>query len=547
MPCREDRRDGGAAFHCHHCQMAGNVPSDAVRDRGERPAAPVRRQRPPAPIPPAVDPAKPETMYQWFQGRGIGRETVDRFGCYVAEHFMLQTGKPERCMVFPYVYRGDLINRKYRDAAKNFAQEKGAARTLFNVDTLAGHDTAIFVEGEPDVLAMVEAGFPNVVTLPDGSPPMLRDEMDPTDKRYEALATCADDLTHIQRFIIAGDMDGPGRNHAEELVRRLGREKCWRVTWPTVNDAPRKDANETLQLDGASVVRECIDAAEPYPIKGVYSGDDYAQDLIDFYENGHKRGLSTGWPELDKILTIRPGDLTIVTGIPNDGKSEFLDALFVNMARAHGWKFGLCSFENSPPEHLAKLAEKYLHTPFFDGYTRRMSRCELAAAHRWLGHHFHFVRAEDDSPTIEWILEKARVLVQRSGIRGFCLDPWSDVEHTRPGNMTETEYIGKSLATIRRFAKANDVHVWVVAHPRSLQAERQGEKPMPGLYQISGSANWANKADFGLTIYRPDNDVPLTEVHVLKSRFKWLGQKGSTRLRYLKATGEYSDDLEALA
>ena len=34
-----------------------------------------------------------------------------------------------------------------------------------------------------------------------------------------------------------------------------------------------------------------------------------------------------------------------MTGIPNSGKSEFIDALMCNLAEMHGWSFALCSME----------------------------------------------------------------------------------------------------------------------------------------------------------------------------------------------------------
>lgn len=55
---------------------------------------------------------------------------------------------------------------------------------------------------------------------------------------------------------------------------------------------------------------------------------------------------------------VAPGELTLVTGVPNSGKSEWLDALAVNLAAAYGWRFALCSLENDREGHLIKLIEK---------------------------------------------------------------------------------------------------------------------------------------------------------------------------------------------
>ena len=59
-------------------------------------------------------------------------------------------------------------------------------------------------------------------------------------------------------------------------------------------------------------------------------------------------------------VQVVPGELTIVTGLPNSGKSEWLDALAVNLAEKHQWKFALCSLENTLVEHARKLMEKHI-------------------------------------------------------------------------------------------------------------------------------------------------------------------------------------------
>ena len=49
--------------------------------------------------------------------------------------------------------------------------------------------------------------------------------------------------------------------------------------------------------------------------------------------------------ELFNVEQVVPGELTIITGVPNSGKSEWIDALIVNLADRFGWRFGLCSME----------------------------------------------------------------------------------------------------------------------------------------------------------------------------------------------------------
>ena len=523
--------DGEIVFTCHHCGWAGNTT--------QKKQSIVRTKMVSRP-PPEPDPQKPESMYNWFSNRKISKETVDKIGCYVTER------NGERCIVFPYFLNGELVNRKYRTADKKFSQDPGAERTIFNIDSIEG-DTVVFVEGEMDVLACIEAGITNVITLPDGAPPKPKEEIDPDDKRFAALHTCESNLEGINKFILATDSDAPGKALAEELARRLGRENCWIVEWPSINDVPRKDANEVLIEDGPNVLKECIENAQPYPISGLHSVDKFSPDVWEIYNGKREPGLSTGWESLDKFMRIRGGDMTIVTGTPGSGKTEFIDALMMNLSRLHGWKFVLCSFENQADEHIGKLAEKYIHAPFWEGPTQRMDEGMVKAALQWLRERFYFIRADDESPTIDWIIERATAAVRRHGVRGLVIDPYNEIEHKIPPGMTETSYISLILGKLRRWAKNHGSHVWFIAHPAKMYREKSsGKMPVPNLYDISGSAAWSAKADFGIVVHRPDFDDPKTEIRILKVRHKYLGQLGTVTLRYAKATGEYFDDLEIL-
>lgn len=94
------------------------------------------------------------------------------------------------------------------------------------------------------------------------------------------------------------------------------------------------------------------------------------------------------------------------------------------------------------------------------------------------------------------------MLACRYGIRGLVIDPYNELDHQRPSQMTETEYVSQMLTKIKRFAQHYDVHVWFVAHPRQLR-DWKGEPP--NLYDISGSAHFINKADNGIVIHRNRN------------------------------------------
>jgi twinkle protein len=542
-PCLSVTVDAeGAIWNCHNhgCGFAGRV-SD--RNEPERPHRQSRAK--PAPVKPKhpIGDATPAVI-AWCADRGISEVTVRRNRVGFVRTFVPAREAQADCIAFPYFRGGELVNVKFRTLdGKDFCQVKGAEKILYGLDDIADSKTAYVVEGEPDKLAMEEAGYRNVVSVPDGAPAVVkRGEPDPGDAKFSFLANCAEHLDRLDRIVLAGDTDPAGLALEEELARRLGRERCWRVRWPTGNDAPSKDAGDVLKHHGAEVLRECVEAAEPYPIAGLHRVSEYADDTLSLYRDGRKRGHRTGWRVLDEHMSVVEGQLVVVTGLPNSGKSEFIDALTINLASIYGWRVALCSFENQPAEHISKLAEKHLGLPFWDGPSHRMSEADLQRAIAWCEDHFQMIRADDDSPTIDWILNAAKAAVLRPGIKALVIDPYNEIEHKRTASMSETEYVSQILGKVKRFAQNHGVVVFFVAHPTKMYSDN-GKVPVPTLYDISGSANWANKADLGLVVHRPNRSEPITEVHVKRPRSKAFGKEGIVRLVYDRATGRYSEPL----
>ncbi len=523
-PCLSVKVDAGgrAAWNCHHCGWTGGTGNNGAANGYDEPAArSFRRPEPPR----TMDTG--DRLFDWFAGRGISREIVEAMEIHAT------TKGRYWLIVFPYRHRGELVNNQYRSLGKQFHQDKGAERTFFNIDSVGSAETIVIAEGEVDVLSLLEAGYEAVISLVDGAPP----EPDlKGDRRYEPLRACEAELAHVTKFILAKDADAPGGYLADELARRLGRDRCWLVDWP----ADCKDANDVLVKHGPEKVRECIDAARPYPVTGVYTFEEFSDDIDRLYRDGTEATFSTGWPAVDLIAKVpaRRGMLWIITGIPNGGKSEWVDALAMNLAKAQGWCTAFCSFENPPDLHAVKLLEKYLEMPFWHGARPRMGEGDLSSGKVFIAEHFPLIRANDESPTLDWLFQKMRAVVVRYGVRIIVIDPYNELEHRRPSGMTETEYVSDMLGRMRRFAYAHGCQVILVAHPAKLRRREDGTLPVPGLYDISGSANFANKADFGITVHR-DLKTGRTTISVRKCRFKHLGKIGEAELEYDVPTGCY--------
>ena len=417
--------DGGAVWKCHHCGWTGNVPGRAHQCDLELPPRRAKVYQRPSQDHKG---AKEQSLYDWFQRRGISPATVDASGVVTRQVWMPgdERGTTSKAICFPYWRGADLINVKYRTVDKRFRQEKDAEKIYYGMNDLDGFESAIVVEGEMDKLACLEAGVRNVISVPDGAPQVLRDDTPAPDddNKFSYVHHCAEDLLHIKQWVIAVDNDAPGRVLAEELARRYGKENCWQVSWPEMGDAPCKDANDVLIAHGPEALKDALANAEPFPVVGMFKLD--AESLIAMRNTPLDHGLSTGWQHIDKIYRVAPGMLTILTGIPGHGKSEWLDALLINLSEAHGWRFAMCSMENPLNEHGGKLVEKRASQPFrsFGVDMFRMDDAAVRTATTWVNDHFTFIRDEgDEAKGLDWVLERAKLAVVRDGVRGLVDRP----------------------------------------------------------------------------------------------------------------------------
>mgnify|MGYP001559710718 CR=1 FL=1 len=879
-PCLSINLDEGL-YNCHHCGWSGGL------KQGEQTSASLsslpkiyRKPAYPRPPPPAL------SLEEWFRKRGIPRSVLERRHISTTTIYMPQLEAETKAIQFPYYRRGECVNIKYRDAHKNFRMVSGAERILYGLDDIEG-DCVCICEGECDAMAIEVAGYSSVVSVPDGAPaPATKNYA----SKFDFLETCEADLAPLREILIAVDNDLPGNTLAAELARRLGPERCLWASWPD----GCKDANDVLVRHGASILRQCLDQAKPWPISGIGTGKTLKTGVEAMYDSAPPRGLSTGWFDLDQYYTVRPGELSIISGIPSHGKalsldtlvptptgwttmgqivvgdrifdetgnpttvvavtetmyghpcyevhfsdgtnviadeqhewltntdkarrsarlakrnvrlragsprphgtdqtrkhtypsvvttkeitetlvmrerfnhavpvarplvlpeasvpippytlgvwlgdgsvgtgefskpdqeiaefiredgyvvtqrsdpdahgilgllvqlraaglyrnkhipavylrastdqrlrllqglldtdghitsygrvefcsttcalaegvfelaaslgfrpvmledrarlngedygpryritwtpnrpvfrlprkrqyckdtapksqhryivavkpvpsvpvkciqvdspshlylitqafipthnSAFMSALTINMAKCHDWNFTIFSPENAPMERYAATLISLYNGKRFWGESR-MSREEMHEGLAWLDAHVTFLMPEDESPTIDWLLQLAKIQVYRQGIKGLVLDPWNEIDFHRPTNRSETEHISTSLSQIKRFAMLHGVHVWVIAHPTKLRkadtGKYAGQYPPPTPYDISGSAHFRNKADNCITIWR-DVDVNDNRVSVFvqKVRFLSVGKPGEITLTYQPASGRFTE------
>lgn len=324
------------------------------------------------------------------------------------------------------------------------------------------------------------------------------------------------------------DMDQAGKSLHKELLHRFGKDICWYVLPP--DDC--KDANDVLMKHGVDALRKLISEATPYPVDGLYTANDYYSQIMDLYDGNYIKPIEIGMKGLDDIYKIMTGTFHTITGIPNHGKSIFLDQILLNLAINHDWKFAIFSPEHSTAMHIRRLVQMYKQKSFDEGFENRMDRDELSNAVEFIQNHFYFIETRDSVPDIDMILNIAKSSVFKYGINGLVIDPYNEVNAKRSGNTREDEHIRDFISLCKRFARVYEIVCWVVAHPTKLPKSDNGAYAPPTAYDISGAAHWHNQADAVLTVHR-DFEDNTTKVITRKIREQDLyGKIGEVKFEY---------------
>jgi len=501
--------NGNAVWNCHHCEFRGTTMTGASNNFV---AAPKKVFVKPS-VP--VDSSKPSGMYEYFAERGISKQTVQKKNIYVDQ---------KHWIAFPYEDGdGAVVNIKYRTRDKKFKQTPNAERFLYNYKNACEEECVIYVEGEMDVLALIECGFDNVVSLPDGAPKEAK--FNEKDARFTALQNCP---LKAKKIILFTDNDEAGKSLHAELRHRYGKDMCWYVDYPT----DCKDANEILLKHGVERVRKCVNEAVPYPVDGLFTANEYYGSVLDLYNGNYAKPLCVGYGNLDEIYKIMKGTFHVVTGIPNHGKSSFLDQMLIKISEQHNWRYAMFSPEHSTQMHLRRLVQLKNQKAFDEGFVNRMSHEELQEGLEWINERFFFIETKDVVPDIDYILNVAKASVLKHGCDAIVIDPYNEVSAVRQGNAREDEHIRDFISKCKRFARVHDVVIWIVAHPTKLPKNNDGSYMPPTAYDISGASHWSNQSDAILTVHRDFDDNSI-QVITRKIREQGLyGKIGEAKFNY---------------
>lgn len=458
-----------------------------------------------------------EKLVKWFEKRGISQKTLLDAKITEGLEFMPQVSKECNTVQFNYFKDGVLTNVKYRTAEKYFKLFKDAELILYNLDSIKDQRECYIVEGEIDALSLIESGFKNVVSVPNGA------NLNTNNLTY--LDNCIDYFANMDLIHLAVDNDIAGRKLRDELAERFGK---YRTDYIEFKDC--KDANDCLQKYGINGIIESVGKPIKFPLEGIFTISDIDYDINDMYENGLDKGLDLKIDGFD--LTIAKGYITTITGIPSHGKSDWVDNMCLHARMNGNWSGAFYSPENKPTQlHFSKMARKLIGK-HWDG-NNRINEVELRLAKEYLDKKMWFLKPEKDF-SLTSILNMVRDLQQRYGIDYFTIDAWNKLDN---GN-DDTYLIGKHLDQLAMFSEDNKIACFLVAHPRKMPKGDNGKYNVPTLYDIKGSSTFYDKTDNGIAVYR-DFDLGLTTIYRQKIKFDHWGTEGFSEYTYDKVSKRY--------
>ena len=259
-------------------------------------------------------------------------------------------------------------------------------------------------------------------------------------------------------------------------------------------------------------------------------------------EESSEKIYSTKIKNLDGNYKFIKGQMTIISGIPSHGKSEFCDQIITNTIKHYDFKWLVFSPENYPVKSYLK--RKLI--PKIMGY-RPTDTNVIRETAEFLLNHIDIISPDTEKRTLEDILS---LLSEKYD--AFLIDPWNELYHDfEKKGMSETRYIEHSLTRIRNEVRARNIHAFVAVHPRKMEKVSIDQRnkmlmyyAQPKAYDIMGSANWYAKADSIISLYKPPEvngqtvePAKNSQVHILKVREARLGEPGVVPLTYDKQNG----------
>lgn len=433
--------------------------------------------------------------------RGINKETLI--------DWKVQTSKGSWYSFRYFDEKGNVVCNTFRKVGeKKCMREPGTKSILWGLDHIDTKKPIIITEGQFDAMAVWQSGYKNVVSIPSGI----------NDKNW--IMNSFDFLSTCDNFIIWADNDEQGINGAKEIKKRLGSDK----TSIAINDK-YKDANDLLKATGENGVKSFIDEILIEKVNGVVDMG-RRTDKEEYNETFY-----TGIYEIDRhFKKLKGGDLTLIFGRDNEGKSTFISQVISNMLK--NYKVFLYSGELSESR-----VENWIMRQLIG---RRRNMIEVVrnewgdkefliknnvklAIKSWYKDKFFMY----DDEANEDIFVAMKNSYMKHGVKVFVIDNiMTAINGDSESNSEQTEFIKEC----KKFAKRYNVIVIVIGHPNKIGSLEHQEQTKAF---VNGSKNITNLMDNIIAVERVwDFESELTGIGYMEMDKD--NQRYSTIIRALK-------------
>jgi hypothetical protein len=266
----------------------------------------------------------------------------------------------------------------------------------------------------------------------------------------------------------------------------------------------------------------------------VIYGIDVKDKALQLYDAGYEKVMGVGIADIDDRFKSKKGELTVLTGIGNYGKSSFKKWYQVFRVLRYGEKYGsFCPEDNPPEEYYHDLVEILLGCDCTPSNPDRPNREVYEQAYDFVCKHFFYVYPKTAEPTPKYVKEVFLELIIKEGIDGCDIDPFNQMSNNYSGFAGRDKYLEWVLTDFARFAIMNNVYFWIICHPTKLSKQGDGNYPCPEVFDLADGSMWNNKSDNILVYHRPfaqsEPQNSTCEFHSKKiRRQKTVGKKGSS-------------------
>lgn len=256
--------------------------------------------------------------------------------------------------------------------------------------------------------------------------------------------------------------------------------------------------------------------------------------LLQQREEGNVRAMSTGFPDLDEMLSggIRRGEVVLVAARPKVGKTGFALSVARHVACDHSvlmleMEMPRAQLHDRNMAALAKvslgrlMAPKKLEAHEWDSVTAALAKIE------------HLNLFIDDRAGLRMldVRNKARRIKRKAGLDLLVIDYLQLMEADGDNRNAQIESITRGIKTL---AKELDIGVLLLSQLNREVEKRTDKRPLPSDLRDSGSIE--QDCDVGLFLYRDEiyredsPDAGIVEVHVGLNRH---GSTGTIGLAYI--------------